>query len=123
MQGFFKGWQSAPPPETHLQILRNSTHVVIAVDDNSDRVVGFINCLSDGVLSAYIPLLEVLDEYRGHGVGAELFKRLMERVGKLYMIDCICDAMLQPFYVRLGMRPATGMMIRNYERQRGAPGS
>ncbi len=28
-------------------------------------VVGFVNALSDGRLSAYIPLLEVLPDYRG----------------------------------------------------------
>jgi hypothetical protein len=27
---------------------------------------------------------------------------------------------VQPFYARLGMRPATGMMVRHYDRQAGA---
>jgi hypothetical protein len=34
------------------------------------------------------------------------------------MIDLICDPELQPFYARLGLRPYTGMIRRNYERQR-----
>ena len=34
-------------------------------------------------------------------------------------VDLLCDAELQGFYARLGMRPASGMMLRNYERQSG----
>jgi hypothetical protein len=37
------------------------------------------------------------------------------------MIDLLCDPDVQPFYGRLGMRPATGMLIRNYDRQSGRP--
>ena len=35
------------------------------------------------------------------------------------MVGLLCDSDLQPFYASLGMVPATGMMIRYYERQSG----
>ena len=38
--------------------------------DDAGRVVGFVTAISDGVLSAYIPLLEVLPEYQGAGSAA-----------------------------------------------------
>ena len=117
--GFFDGWPNPPSPARHLDLLRNSHAVVLAIDEESGRVAGFVNAIGDGVLAAYIPLLEVLPEYRGRGVGTELVRRMMDALGDLYMVDLLCDANLQPFYERLGMRPATGMMVRRYERQNG----
>ena len=125
IQGFFEGWPDPPSPETHLRLLTNSDQVVLAVDSNSGDVIGFITAISDNVLSAYIPLLEVRPEYRGRGIGRELVRRMLDRLSSLYMIDLSCDPDLQPFYASLGMHPATGMMVRNYERQSGrvVPGS
>ena len=54
---------------------------------------------------------------RGQGIGSELVHRLLARLSHLYMIDLICDPELQPFYARLGLKPYTGMIRRNYERQ------
>ena len=56
--GFFVNWPNPPTPETHYQLLKNSYRVVLALDKKSQQVVGFINAISDGVLSAYIPLRE-----------------------------------------------------------------
>lgn len=119
LRGFFVAWPDPPSPETHLRLLENSDHVVLAFDDETRRVVGFVTAISDGVLSAYIPLLEVLPSFRGQGIGHELARQILEQLTGLYMVDLLCDAELQPFYERLGMRPATGMMLRNYRRQAG----
>ncbi len=119
LHGFFVGWPNPPSPETHLAILRRSDAVALAVDEQTGRVVGFVNALSDGVLSAFIPLLEVLPAYQGRGIGTELVQRVLALLGDLYAVDVICDAGVQPFYARLGMQPAQGMMLRRYERQSG----
>lgn len=121
LSGFFVGWPNPPSPETHLRILAGSSFVVLAREDSSGPVVGFITAISDGVSCAYIPHLEVLPAYRGQGIGSELVRRMLERLRHLYMIDLICDADVQPFYARLDMRPYTGMIVRNYDRQSGAP--
>ena len=120
LQGFFLGWPNPPAPATHLRLLDGSNYVELAVDSVTGQVVGFINAISDGVLTAYIPLLEVLPAYQGQGIGATLVTRLLARLDHLYMVDLLCDADVQPFYARLGMRPATGMMVRHYDRQSGA---
>ncbi len=119
LEGFFVGWPNPPSLRTHLKILKSSAFVVIARDEHSGDVVGFINAISDGVLTAYIPLLEVLPAYQGQGIGSELLRRLLSRLSHLYMVDLMCDKGLQPFYERAGMAPATGMMVRNFERQAG----
>lgn len=116
---FFEGWPNPPSTKTHLRILRNSAHVVLAVDDEVRRVVGFISAISDGVLFAYIPLLEVLPQYRGRGIGRELIKRMLAKLRDLYAVDLLCDPPLQAFYRKCGMSPAVGMMLRNHSRQAG----
>lgn len=120
LQGFFTSWPNPPSPETHLKLLLGSDAVVLAVDDETGNVVGNVTAISDGVLSAYIPHLEVLPAYRGQGIGSELMRRMLEKLSGLYMVDLMCDPDLQPFYARLGMQPATGMIVRNYARQSGA---
>lgn len=119
LQGFFVGWPSPPSPATHLRVLQGSAHIVLARDDESGRVVGYITAITDGVLAAYIPHLEVLPEHQGRGIGGELVRRMLDQLRSIYMIDLICDEHLQPYYERFGMRPYTGMVMRNYDRQSG----
>ena len=124
LSGFFVGWPNPPSPETHLRVLQGSDAVILAVDnvagDPRPRVVGFITAITDGALAAYIPHLEVLPAYQGQGIGSELVRRMLAHLRDFYMIDLICDADVQPFYERLGMRPYSGMIFRNYDRQSGS---
>lgn len=117
LTGFFVGWPKPPSPRIHLRILKNSHRTIIALDTEFDRVVGFINAISDGSMAAYIPLLEVLPEYQGQGIGTELLRRILDTYKDLYMIDLMTDADKETFYTRLGMRRGFAMMIRNFDRQ------
>ena len=120
LAGFFVGWPNPPSPATHLRLLQASDHIVLARDETTNAVIGYITALSDGVLFAYISSLEVLPAFQGHGIGSELVRRLLARLQDIYAIDLLCDPDVQDFYARLGMRPAGGMLIRNYARQSGA---
>ncbi len=120
LEGFFEGWPDPPSPETHLRLLQQSTEVVLAVDSETMHVVGFITAVSDRVLAAYIPLLEVLTAYKGRGIGSQLVRRMVQRLEQLYMIDLVCDAALEPFYEGLGMRRMPAMVVRNQAQQSGA---
>lgn len=120
LQGFFVGWPNPPSPETHLRILQGSAAVVLAVDEASGQVVGFINAISDGFHAAFIPNLEVLPAYQGQGIGSELVRQMLRRLDRYYAIDLMCDVDVQPFYERLGLRRSTGMVLRHYPRQSGA---
>lgn len=115
LAGFFVDWLRQPTPEAHLDILHGSAHVVVAIDEQSNQVVGFVTAISDGVLSAYISLLEVLPEYQGRGIGSELMRRLLDQTEGLYMVDTLCDVDVQSYYARFGMKRATGVRIRRYD--------
>ena len=79
------GWPAPPTPERHLELLRGSDAVVIAIDES--RVVGYVTAVSDGVLSAFIPFLEVLPTHQHQGIATELVKRLLKQLDHLYMVD------------------------------------
>jgi ribosomal protein S18 acetylase RimI-like enzyme len=114
LEGLFVDWPSPPSPERHLEILRGSDKVVLAREGEGGRVIGFVTAISDGVLSAYIPLLEVLPDRQGRGIGSGLIRRLLAKLGDLYMIDLQCDEELDPFYRRLGFQSfGRAMGIRN----------
>jgi GNAT superfamily N-acetyltransferase len=119
LKGFFDEWPDPPSPETHLRLLQGSSEVMLA--RHGTQVVGFITANTDGVLSAYIPFLEVLPEYRRQGIGRELVKRMLAKLEGYYMIDLTCDPELRPFYTELGMRALTAMSLRNYAAQSGRP--
>jgi predicted N-acetyltransferase YhbS len=109
--GYFEGWPAPPSPERHLALLEGSSHVVLAQEEG--RIVGFVTAISDGVLAAYIPLLEVRREWRGKGVGSELVRRMLAALEGCYMVDVVCDPELVPFYERFGLVPLAGMGRRN----------
>lgn len=111
LAGFFVGWPAPPSPAQHLAVLRGSYRVVLAYDD--DRVIGFVNMISDGVLTAFVPWLEVRPEFQGQGIGSELMRRILAEAEHLYSVDLTCDESLKPYYERLGMAALTGMGVRN----------
>lgn len=115
--GFFVGWPNSPSPETHLRLLLGSYKVWLALDEN--KVVGFISAISDGVLAAFIPNLEVLPDYKGRGIGTELTNRMLASLDHLYSIDLMCDEDVVPFYQRIGLHQSGGMLKRNYQNQSG----
>lgn len=115
--GFFVGWPQRPSPETHLALLRGSAAVVLAWEGQT--VVGFVTAVSDGVLCAYLPLLEVLPAWQGRGIGRQLVQRMLAQLRELYMVDLACDPELVPFYEGLGMHRAVAMIHRNRARQAG----
>lgn len=120
LAGFFVDWPNPPGPDQFRRILDGSSHIVLAIDDEAGgKVVGFINAVSDGVLSACIPLLEVLPAWQHRGIGSELVRRMIDQLDPLYMIDLSCDSVLIPFYERFGFTRSTAMLKRSYPHQAG----
>jgi len=121
LKGFFVGWKTPHTPERHLEILKNSDHIMLAVDTEKNRVVGFITALSDHIQSAFVPMLEVLPDYQGRGIGTELTKKMLEKVEHIQAVDLTCDQHLQPFYERFGMLRSVGMVSRKYLKNQTDP--
>lgn len=113
LNGFFRGWNRGPDAETHLRILQNSDAVVIAIDERTGNVIGFVTAITDRVLTAHIPYVEVVPNYRGRGIGRELTRRMMEKLKDYYLVGLVCGLGLQGFYSSFGMTPASAMILRS----------
>jgi len=118
LERFFVGWPHPPSPDERLSILRAADEVVVPRHDDGD-VVGFGTALTDHQFAAYIPLVEVLPEYQGRGIGSLIVEELLERLGACYMIDLVCDDDVVPFYERLGGLRLNAVSWRNRDRLRG----
>lgn len=119
LKGFFVDWPNSPSASVHFRLLKKSAFRILAIDPETGRAVGFITAITDGVLSVYIPFLEVLPEYKGRGIGKELVRRMLLKLKKAYMIDLVCDSDLQKFYKKFNMSPSSAMIKRNYPNQSG----
>ena len=117
-RSFFVGGESVLYPWRTSIIVIPSLSSVRTISE-ADQVVGFVTAISDGVLSAYIPFLEVLPSHRGRGIGQELVRRVLSQLQDIYSISLHCDPDLESFYERLGMQALGGMAIRNYVSQSG----
>ena len=111
--GFFEGWPAPPSPELHLAHLQSAEMAAVAIDAETRQVVGFATAVGDGLLVAFVPLLEVLPAYRHRGIGTALIRRLLERLEGRYSIDLVCDPEMIGFYERLGATMGSAMMWRD----------
>jgi ribosomal protein S18 acetylase RimI-like enzyme len=100
------GWSSAKYPERLKQAMANSDSVMSAWD--GDRLIGLINCLSDGALTAYFHYLLVRPEYQGQGVGRELLRLMFERYADCLRKVLIADNEQVGFYKKCGFIVGTG---------------
>jgi len=112
LEGFFVGWKAPLTKEKHYELLKGSTHFVVAL--SGTKAVGFVTALSDGVSSGFIPLLEVLPDYQKLGIGTELFRRILVKLDGIANVDLMCDIDIQAFYERFGMLKSHGMVLRKY---------
>lgn len=110
-EGFFENRPKKPSKKEHLEILRDSYKSIIAID--RDCIIGFLTIISDKHLCAYIPLFEIVKEYRNKGIGKKMFKMAMDITKDFYMIDLTCDDNMIAFYEKMGMFRLNAMVKRN----------
>lgn len=69
-----------------------------------DKLIGYIDSVSNGVTDAYIQDLMVCPDHQGKGIGTDLMNKMIEYLtGKhIYMISVVYDECLKPFYERFG---------------------
>jgi ribosomal protein S18 acetylase RimI-like enzyme len=112
LKDFCFGWKT-PLTEIELRnICKNSTHHILAIDEEVKRIVGIITALSDNVNFAFIPYLEVITSYQKMGIGSKLFRLMLEKLKNIKCVDLTCDENMQSFYEKFNMSKSQGMIIR-----------
>ncbi len=119
IRGFFEGWSNKPSCEVLRASIKNANYIVLAIDTDNNKLAGYITAITDGVLSAYIPFLEVECSYQKQKIGTTLVKKMLEQINHLYMIDLVCDKELASFYRKVGFESWHAMIKRNYSNQSG----
>ena len=97
-------WSSARKPDALYAGLLASHALVIARDDT--RLIGLGNAISDGHLVVYFPHLLVHPEYRGHGIGSALMRRLMSKYEGFHQQALLADGRASEFYRKMGFKRA-----------------
>lgn len=79
------GWVSANYPDRLVKAMENSDTVVSAWAD--DELIGLVNALDDGALTAYIHYLLIDPRYQRNGIASEMIGMLKEKYQDyLYLI-------------------------------------
>lgn len=76
----------------------------IAAFDNN-RVIGYVDCVSNGLTDAYIQDLMVHPEHHHRGIGTELMNQMIAYLKdkNIYMISVVYgEEELRPFYEQFG---------------------
>ena len=97
-------WESGKYPEKLVSAMRNSHKVISAWD--GEKLVGLMNALSDGHMTAYFHYLLVRPEYQGQGIGKRLVAWMMQEYK-----DCFARVLISyngkvDFYKSCGLKPS-----------------
>lgn len=109
-------WKVGEEPEKLVIAMKQSDTVFSAWDNK--RLVGLINALDDGIMTAYIHFLLVDPAYQSKGIGKELLRMAAEKYNDYLRIVLICDDEETEFYQNSGFKPAEGTMPMFINRQR-----
>jgi ribosomal protein S18 acetylase RimI-like enzyme len=95
---------------------RMASYFHIACYDD-DKLVGYVDSVSNGVTDAYIQDLVVDPMYHGQGIGTELMHRIIAKLkaDKIFWISVMFDESLQDFYKRFGFHQMLSGTIQTYD--------
>lgn len=114
-------WLSGKYPVKLKKALDNCGTVITAWDGG--ELVGLINAIDDGVLTAYVHYLCVKPEYQAKGIGRELLRQVKEKYqGYLYLLLVAENEPLIKYYKGHGFAcydERSVMMIQNDELKDG----
>ena len=69
-----------------------------------EALIGYIDCVSNGVTDAYIQDLMVRPDYQGREIGTDLMEKMIDYLKNkhIYMISVVFDESLKAFYKKFG---------------------
>lgn len=87
--------------EYNNPLMTSYYHIAVYEDD---KLVGYIDSVSNGVTDAYIQDLMVHPDYQGKGLGTELMNQMIAHLkeNRIYIISVVFEESLKPFYDRFG---------------------
>ena len=94
------GWSSGHYPEKLVIAMKNSGSVFTVW--NNEKLVGLINTLDDGIMTAYVHYLLINPEYQRKGIGKELVRLVSEKYKDYLRIVLIAYDKEVDFYNRCG---------------------
>ena len=94
------GWNRMED-EYNNPLMTSYYHIAVYEDD---KMVGYIDSVSNGVTDAYIQDLMVHPDYQGKGLGTELMNQMITylKENRIYIISVVFEESLKPFYARFG---------------------
>lgn len=109
------GWISANYADRLVIAVKNSSTVLSVWD--KDKLIGLINALDDGELTAYVHYLLIRPEYQKRGIGRELLEHIKKIYESyLYLVLISEEKDKVGFYEKLGFikeQKSTPMIIMN----------
>ena len=107
------GWNGTE--EWYNNPLMTSYYHIACYD--GDKLIGYVDTVSNGVTDAYIQDLTVDPAYQGQGIGTELMNRIIARLKEnhIFMISVLYDEELQDFYKRFGFFQMFCGTMQTYE--------
>lgn len=94
------GWNRME--EAYQSPLMTSYYHIAVYED--EKLIGYIDSVSNGVTDAYIQDLMVRPEHQGKGIGTALMDQMIKYLKEkhIYMISVVYEESLKPFYERFG---------------------
>ncbi len=95
-------WSSGEYPDELVIAMRNSHSVISAWHEG--QLIGLVNCLSDGIMTAYFHYLLVHPDFQGEGIGQELIQRMLKKYESYSRKVLIGYDKKVPFYEKMGFK-------------------
>lgn len=105
-------WSSGHYPDKLSVAMKNSGCVFTAWD--GEKLIGLINALDDGIMTAYVHYMLINPDYQGKGIGKELIRLIKEKYSDYLRIVLVSYNKEVDFYKNCGFsagKEATPMFI------------
>ena len=99
-------WSSGNYPDKLVIAMKNSSSVFTAWDE--DKLVGLVNVLDDGIMTAYVHFLLIMPEYQHIGIGKKLVQMLSDHYKDYLRVVLIAYDKEIGFYKHCGFEVGEG---------------
>lgn len=100
--------------ECYKDSLKGSYFYICCYEEN--KLIGFLNVVSNGVTDAYIQDVIVNPEYHGKGIGTNLMNLAIRKLKEdnIYIISVLFQESLLPFYKKFGFYTILAGQLETY---------